>query len=77
MVALDRMAPGDALVGLRGIVVTDEDGVVGPRVRANRVMAALIEVQAKEEILDAQVVRREITTLWDRSRHLVHGVGEL
>ena len=60
------------------IVVADEDGVVVvPRVHAERVIAALAEVQAKEDALERQIAEGAVTTLWDRSRYLERGVEEL
>ncbi len=69
---------GDVIVQPGDIVVADEDGVVVvPRALADRVIAALAEVQAKEETLDGRIARGEITTLWDRARYLDRGVEEL
>ena len=69
---------GDVTVQPGDIVVADEDGVVVvPLLQADRVIAALAEVQAKEDALDGQIARREVATLWDRSRYLERGVEEL
>ena len=68
---------GDVAVHPGDIVVADEDGVVVvPRVHAERVIAALADVQAKEDALERQIAEGAVTTLWDRSRYLARGVEE-
>ena len=69
---------GDVVVQPGDIVVADEDGVVVvPRVHAERVISALADVQAKEDALEEQMARGEITTLWDRARYAERGVEEI
>ncbi len=69
---------GDVAVHPGDIVVADEDGVVVvPHVHAERVITALAEVQAKEDVLEGKIARGELTTLWDRARYLERGVEEL